>query len=498
MPVDSTLFPITSNNVATPSPKMVLARANWVLTDALFGGTQLMRSYEKLFLPKEPRETDDNYKRRVARTTLFNAYKNTVQAATARVYARNILLRDEPVEIKNFSTDVDSQGRNLTQFTKDVFEDSVNHGISAILVDHNRLPEDFPSLEAEQKAGVRPYWVHIQATKILDVQSASFPEGERLSVLRYEEEVTEPLPAGADILSSGLVNTFSYNIHQQIRVFRQLPGGPVTFAIYRQKGTTGVWEQVDAGIISNVRYIPITPVYCNRRGFFQGSPPLQDLGDLNLAHWQKSSDLENILHVVTVPFLFSKLLGDSMDTTGKVNEIEVNPYGATSSQNKDADVRWIEHTGASVNSARASLSELEARMEKLGLELLSPTPGIVSATEQSINAAETNSKLKSMAMSLQDSIDAALYYTSEYLGIAPTARSIVNTSFASEYTTDSTMQNIIDMNTNGIIDNETVIKEAQRRNVLDPMSEIVSPNLPKPAVATIQDGPVPPPSKTGV
>lgn len=474
----SAVFPnMIGAQVAAPSPYVQELRLFWQQVDALWSGTLGMRSAGTMYLPQEPEERDDDYVRRLNRTTLHNFYKNAIQTASARVFTRDPHLEEAPVEVQLFATDVDSQGRNLAQFAKSTFEDAMNHGVSYILVDYNRLPEDYVSLADEQAAGNRPYWINIPANNVLDARSEKFGGTERLALFRYEEQVNE--------LSSDMV---THQTFRQVRIFRQFPAGstlpdgtvtpvdtPIYFAVYRHSQGSS-WVLIDSGEVIGCTVIPVIPVYTNRIGFFIGKPPLQDLAELNIQHWQNSSDYHNILHVVTVPILFAKGLQGELDENGNHKQITISPHQAVITANQDAEINWIEHTGQAVGTARQQLIDLEAKMEKLGLTLTSPTPGGVTATEHAISASESNSQLKSMALNLQDALVMALGISAEYMGVNPVVRVVVNTDYAVDYTSDSTMQNVIDMFKEGVVDKETVISEGKRRNILDPAADIEPPD----------------------
>lgn len=484
LPVGATLaetpanavFPNTIGaHVSAASPYMLQLRLFWMQVDALWQGTIGMRAAGKLYLPQEPRESKEDYTRRLNRTTLHNFYKNAIMSAAARVFTRDPHLEDgTPLPIQVFAGDVDNQGRNLAQFAKSAFEDALNHGVSYILVDYDRLPDDFVNLAEEQAANKRPYWVSIPANNVLDARSANFSGSERLALFRYEEQVSE--------LAS---DSITHQTFRQVRIFRQfakgelMPNGerspqdsPVYFAVYRHHQGEN-WVLVDSGVVKGVTAIPIVPVYSNRVGFYVGKPPLQDLAELNIQHWQCSSDYHNILHVVTVPFLFTKGMKPEFDDDGNVKELTVSATQGVVASAPEADIKWIEHSGKSVESARQQLLDLESTMEKLGMTLTSPNPGGVTATEHALSASESNSMLKSFALNLQDSLNMALQLTAQYMGIsASLVRVIVNTDYAVDYASDTSMQYVLQAEAQGVITKETVIAEGKRRNVFDPTADI--------------------------
>jgi hypothetical protein len=523
--VVSSIFPSTLGTaISAASPIISQIRLDWYLVDTIWGGTTTMRLARELYLPKEPLEAPSDYDRRLRRTTLHNYYKRTIQSGVAKIFTKDTYLevgQDDDSDdttanvaevsqlLTSFVADVDTQDRNISQFAKVVLEDAVNHGVSYILVDYASVPQDYANLAEEQAAGNRPYWVSIPANTVLDARSEKFADGERLSFFKFIEQVTE--------LSDDLVTTSVYN---QVRIYKQDPARPVVvdqetgeiilpstqdspvyFAVYRQSNNginssgsslSGQWNLLRWGTIS-VDAIPVLPAYTNKVGFFVGTPPLKDLAELNIEHWQKKSDINNVLHVATVPILFGKGFKPELDDqVGGDKKLEIAPNSIVTTSSQDADLRWVEHTGAAVNSARLDIKDLEARMESLGMVLTTIQNGGVSATANSINAAEANSLLKVYALSLQDTLNSALDFTCQYLNIPNTARVVVNTDYAIDYTTNATMGDVLSAFNAGVIDKSTVIAEAKRRNVFDQAANIVPPTTnesltPAVAVANSQD-----------
>jgi hypothetical protein len=458
------IFPSTVGAVVSaPTPLAAVQRALWQQVDSLWGGTAAMRLAGELLLPRQPNELEANYKRRLNRSTLHNYYKSSIQSAVGKVFAEDVAIESASVPLTLVTTDIDSQGRNLSQFAKSTFEDAINHGVSYILIDHTRVPEDFANLAAQQESGARPYWVQIPATKVLDARSGDFGGSQRLAYFRYEEDVWEASTDG-----------FTGKSYRQVRIFKQDPSTEVMFAVYREI-TGKQWTLVDAGVLAGLSAIPIVPVYTNRLGFFLGRPPLQDLADINVQHWQCSSDYQNSVHVATIPFLLTKGLQAQMDAEGNLKQLTVDVNAGVVATDPNASVEWIEVSGAALSAAKANLDALCAEMEKMGTTLCATTPGSITATETSVNSAEANSIVKTWALSLQDALNGALFFTAEYLNTpAPTAT--VNTDFARDYTTEGTMVHVLAMKKLGVISDETVIEEAQRRNVLDPQADIEPAN----------------------
>lgn len=453
-----------SADVARASMAVQQHRADWFVVDTLFGGTQAMRAAGKTFLPQEPKEDDRDYLVRLNRSTLDNYYKQAVRKAVAKVFSKDIIVDKAPLRMIPLLEDIDSQQRNLTQFCKDVFEDAMNHGVSYILVDLPQLPMDVPfKNKAEELAsGLRPYWVKITSSSVLTARSAMMGGSERLSVFRFQETITE---LADDHICEETIT--------QIREYHQFPdangnAGPVEFVVYRQDQNG--WYIHESGIVS-ASAIPIAPVYTNRTAFYLGKPPMMELAELNVSHWAQSSDLSNIIHIVTVPFLLAKGLAQ-MDANGQVQALEIKVNGALQTPNPDASVEWIEHTGNAVSSAQENLDRLVKRMEYLGTQLTTQASTNTTATQSAISAAEANSDLKSMALGLQDGINAALYFTAEILGEQSYGDAAVNTSFSVDFVDVDTFSQVLELFNAGLITRDDMLSEAKRRNIIDASAKL--------------------------
>jgi hypothetical protein len=472
--------------VSAPSPVMTALRLTWQKVDTLWGGTESMRLAGQRMLPKEPYEEDDDYQQRLQRSVLVNYYKNTIQDAAGRVFAKDVellsaasLMTDkttvkmpaQPV-MQAFAVDVDAQGNNVTQFSKQVFEQAINHGVSYILVDYPKTPnEDLTTLEQQVESGARPYWVHVPAPQVLDYKSAMIGGKERCTLFRYEEVVHE--------LSS---DGFSSTGYQQVRIYKHDKDSVPVFATYRRElGNSGNWQLVGVGVLTDANgqplpAIPVAVVYTNKVGYGLGKPALEDLADLNIAHWQSYSDYRNITHVANVPFLFGKGLQSELDKDGRVKPMILSVRKAMTTNSETADIKWVEHTGQSIESARKALADMVDMMKEIGLKLRQDVaPNGRTATEVVANVAESNSRLKSFALSLNDALNVALFYTAQFLGIPDMTRAKVCTDFADIVTNTQDLQWILQAFDSGAIDAETVVSEMKRHNVIDPNAEVEIP-----------------------
>jgi hypothetical protein len=431
--------------VATPHPDVEAMMPLWPLPRTLYAGTKAMREAGVTFLPKEAAESDIAYKARLARTTLFNAFAKAVQDMAGRVFAKEIQYGESvPQQVKTWGENIDLTGRHLNVFASDVFKDAMQVGLTHILADSPI--ENAGTTRANQG---RPYLVHLRAEDVIGWTHLIDVDGLRLTSLRFHETV----------------EAFE-GIHvtriPQIRVLM-----PSTWQAWR-KNEKGEWILFQEGT-RGLEEIPLATIYLARTGFMTGKPPLQDLADLNVTHWQSSSDQRNILHVARVPILFGA--GFPEDAP-----IVIGSSSMTRASDANSKLSYVEHSGAAIGSGRDDLKDLEFQMQAMGLQLLVSQPG-QSATGEVRDDVKENSRLAMWADALKDGLEQALAYMAQIGGIGDDAGElIVNKDFgiAARGTVD--VQSILAAVRDGIISKETAIREFVRRGILsddiDPATEL--------------------------
>ncbi|MCB1745188.1 MAG: DUF4055 domain-containing protein, partial [Gammaproteobacteria bacterium] len=366
---------------------------------------------------------------------------------TGRVFTKPIVLADDvPQEIADFAENIDLAGRHINVFARDVFYDALQTGVGYILVDMPIAPKQAkPRTRAESKAaGLRPYLVYLTVEQLIGWKSEMIGGVETLTQVRIREFVTEP------------DGDFHETHVEQIRVLE-----PGKWTIYRKRaGGSNIaveWIEYESGATS-LKKITLVPVYLNRTGFMTGAPPLADLADLNVAHWQSSSDQRNILHVARVPIL----VGSGFE---EADQIAVGASSMIRTTNPSATLKYVEHSGAAIGAGRDELKDLEFQMQAQGLQLLVPQPGSQTATGEIRDDVKERSQLATMAAALQDVLEVALGYMAEFIGESRGGGSVaINSDFGVSPVGDFTM--LLNAVNSDQISRTTFWREAMRRGVL--------------------------------
>jgi hypothetical protein len=181
------------------------------------------------------------------------------------------------------------------------------------------------------------------------------------------------------------------------------------------------------------------------------------LADLNIKHWQLQSDLDNITHVAMVPLLVRS--GDDEQKPTKISSSAIIDLPI------DGRLYYVEHTGAAIGAGRAALSALESQMEVLGAEILLTTPGDKTATQTSVETAQSQSKLKKTVRNTEDATNLLLYYMGRWINTDFKGSVKIFSDFAPQSTADA--GTLINANTLGIISKQRVYEELQARGILN-------------------------------
>lgn len=432
-----------SDTVAKPTPAAKALHEAAAVARVLMGGTKAIRAAGETYLPKFPAETQDAYDARRNSSFLFNGFKKTVRDMTGRVFSKSIEIEGDA--LKDEAQNIDMQGRDLSGFARDVFEAALaGCGLSFIMVDSPPRGDDVTRAQA-QDGHLRPYLVHILPQEVLGWKTSSVGSKTVLTQWRAMEVVEEQDPD----------DEFAVIPLDQVRVLT-LEAGRVGVRLYRKAAKSDKWTLHDE-FQTDAPEITVIPFYAARTGFFAAEPPLQDLADKNLEHWQSASDQRSILHAARVPILHA---------TGRDDDepLVVSASTATTSRDPQAKLEWVEHSGAAIGAGRDDLKDIEFQMQVLGLQLL--VAGTETATGASLDAAKETAPLAMMADNLKDALEQALQWFTMYQGAEQEITVQINKDFGVSMLTPQEMAVMLTAVNTGQMPRRVFVEEMKRRGFL--------------------------------
>ena len=424
--------PVTLAPTTVASPNAAYQRmANfWSLIEDLKEGTYKIRSEHRKYLPQLEREVDDSYDRRLSRSNVVPFMQRIEKMLAGMLVRKPVRLDGVSDLVREQLFDVSLEGDDLNVWLYTTARTVLSYGHCGVLVD---APKDGEK--------VRPYWVTYEPKNILGWRTEVIDGVRQLTQLRLMEHVVEP------------DGKYGEKIVKQIRVLE-----PGRYEIHR-KNNKGEYKLHDEGEMSIKDKIPFAVAYSNRVGYYESRSPLYDIAELNLKHYQIQSDLDNILHISSVPLLavFGYPNSDEI-TTGPSEALSLPPesrmeYISPSSDSYESQFRRLEDLKDQINTL--SLAAV------LGQKLVGET-----AEAKRIDRSQNDSTMMVVAQQMQDLIDNCLKFHSEYLNEPNAGSSFVNRDFVTARLEPQEIQSLLQLFTAGTISQETLLTQLSSGEVL--------------------------------
>jgi len=446
------------DSVGTTSILYDMMVDKWELIEDLWGGTSTMRDAGRKWLPKEPKENDDVYKNRLDRSILFNAFKATIDRLVSRPFAQSVTIdKIEPEDnvLNLLENNVDGTGRNLTQFSREVFEAGLKYGLSHILVDFTNLPEDVETKEDEDKIQPRPFFVHILPPNLIfwNIETNSVTRLPVLTEIRIKEVSVEKVGENSNVEVI------------RIRVFKEH-----TWEVWLFNSEDETFDLEKSGV-NTLGIVPLTTFYVKRTGQLTADPPFEDLAWLNLGHYQSSSDQRNILRFARTGVLFGAGFAEE-----ELEGIAWAPNSVIKSTNSEAKLTTVEYKGIAIKAGDEDLLRLEERMQLLGLQPLIERTAQSTATAKVLDESKTVNDIQAWVRSLENTLTsayelAALWLQQDDEPLEDLKLNIFSDFFVSMHGTKD-LEALIKIRGANHITAETFLREMKRRGILSETVEI--------------------------
>ena len=402
---------------------------HWILIEDLLGGTYQMRSRHRKYLMQEPRELDESYDNRLARSVCPPYFLRLERMLAGMLTRKPVRLNETGDAIREQLFNVDLQGNDLNVWTYETARKMIRYGHVGVLID----------APATGSSG-RPYWVTYTPRDILGFRTEMIDGEMQFTQLRLQEKVSEP---------DGL---YGEKIVEQVRLLT-----PGAFEIHR-KAKTGKFVKVDEGTMP-VDKIPFSVAYSNRVNLLDSRPPMADIAELNLKAYQIQSDLDNQLHISAVPMLAFYGFPQNAE------EVSAGP-GEAIAFPADGRAEYIEPDGKSYDAQFRRLDRLESQINELGLAaVLGQKLSAETAEAKRIDRSQGDSTMMVVAQQMQDMIDNCLMFHSQYIN-SEAGSCFVNRDFLSQRLEPQEIQALLTLYTSGSITQKTLLDQLTEGEVL--------------------------------
>ena len=404
---------------------------HWILSEDLQSGTFGVRKKHRRYLPQEPRELDDQYDNRLARSVVPPYLQRIEKMLGGMLVRKPVRLNDIGDVIREQLFDVDLQGNDLNVWTYETARLAIRYGHVGVLVD----------APASGDKG-RPYWVTYTPREILGWRTEIIDGMQKFTQLRLLEKVIVP------------DGDYGEKEVEQVRVLT-----PGNYELHRKDEKKAEYVLYEEGTTS-LTEIPFAVAYANRVNFMESRPPMEDIAELNLKAYQIQSDLDNQLHISAVPMLAFFGFPQSSE------EVSAGP-GEAIAFPAEGKAEYIEPDGKSFNAQFERLDRLEKQINNLGLAaVLGQKLSAETAESKRIDRSQGDSTMMVVAQQIQDLIDNCLLFHANYLGSNEAGSSFVNRDFLAARLDPQEIGSLLQLYTAGTISQETLLKQLEEGEVL--------------------------------
>ena len=418
----------------------------WGPIDACVGGTQYFRENAVIFCPREPKEDEAAWQRRVSHATFAPYTVRIAEQAAGLILRKTVQLEaeEEGAELDpywdEFQNNVDGFGTDINSFARRV-------AISSLLYGHCNVLVDFPSREAapnlaeERLQGLRPYFVIYDAKSVLGWRRDEASPTSPVTMVRINEYVSEPL------------GEFGDQLVRQIRVLEQ-----DKWRLFRRGDEAKNWIVVDEGTTS-IGTIPLVTTYSNKLGEMISKPPLLPIADLNILHSQRNADLQHSLHVAALPILVLKGYDDGGSEIGlSANSAILLP--------PEGDANYVEPASSAFQAQQDYLQLLEEQMASLGISTLFGQKNVAeTADSKRLSRTDSDSILSIVSQDLEEALQQCFEVAAAYVGMDAPKVSL-DRDFDTQSLDGAQVGQYLQLWTQGAITHETLLGMLQRGEIL--------------------------------
>lgn len=388
----------------------------WKKCQDLFEGQEKVHDEGEQYLPKLSGQEEDEYKAYRDRTLFYNAFGRTVQGLTGMIMRKPPAVEyDDNDDIATFLEDVTTSGMPFTGFVEEAIEEIMINGRGGILTEYPRVDTRNLTIAEAERLGLRPYWEYYEAEQIRYYRTESINNQKTVTMVILG--FTETIPDETDEFKTHEREVLMVLDLTNIEGFEGRRYRQRRFIKGKDENNKTTWVQDGDDIVPRANGEPLEEIPFVFNGVRNSDPefdkpPLLDLANANINHYQKEADHSNALHVVGVPTPY--LSGVQLD------EGETIQLGTTTCiviKDPNGEGGFIELEGKSLDALKEKIESLEERMAFLGARMLAPEKRQAEAAETAqIHRQGEVSVLASMANGLSNAFQKALGHVAKFYG----------------------------------------------------------------------------------
>lgn len=369
-------------------------------------GVAHMREFaeDRNYLPKFPSESSEDYQTRLT-ISMFRPYtQNAIQSAIGKIFAKQLSIFELPEQFERFDilNNFDRDGHSIHEFAKELCEYQITHGVTFVYVAFPATNGKAVSISKE----MRPYARIVRGDSIISKKYDTYNGKKILTQFVVSEIVNQD---DGDYIQKKALR------YRKIFINR----GQIEYAIYKINGE-GNEEVIETGVITipkqTVPEIPLVACYGIKKGFMFGISPFEELGYLNIQHYQKSSDYDMSIHRcgAATPVL----IGSLQNANSSKDRAVQNQTSVGGSEmliiEQGGKFEWVSGS-AQITPMREDIKDLESYIKGMSFEVMDGDNK--TATQINDEKNDKEAKLKIIALNLESCLNTVIKHMCDYMNV---------------------------------------------------------------------------------
>ncbi|MBD2437344.1 DUF4055 domain-containing protein [Nostoc sp. FACHB-110] len=406
-----------------------------------------LKGREKAYLPREAKEPPQAWSDRIRRTTFDNRFEPAIKdyAGLLSVFSLN---DDVAQSIVDSQDNIDQCGNDIWTFFHEADQYCLRDGWCGIMVE---FPPEDPNIasQADLLASLRrPYLVLIDRRDILNWRTIKVNGKSVLVQVTIREIRLEP------------DGDFGEKEAIYYRVLR--PGEYFVFQIIEGKTGEAQVILVEQGTTS-LNSIPLVYYSVTESQLFAAKAPFYNLAKLNIEHYQKRSQLNEVLRKCNLPVPVRK--GYITTANDPKPPMIIGPNTVLDVP-VNGDFFFAEPSGSAIAASKEDLKDLEAAMDRMTLDFLTSGDHQKTATEVVLDSTKTSANLKGVSRRKESAMQQIFDFWVAYTGEAEGGSIAMDEDLLSMPMTPEQVDKLESLATGGFISQRTLLLLLQRGKVL--------------------------------
>lgn len=443
--------------VRTTHPTYDKLAPKWKRCSDVVDGQDALHKGREVYLPKLIEEEERDYSARLKRSNFFNATWRTIAGLAGMAFRKEPTV-EVPAAIEPYLADVDLAGNSLDKLAKGLVEDMLEYGAFGLLVDHPPRPDGMtPITQAVAEAlGLRPTIQYYEIESVINWRYERINNVHQLTLVVLKEA------------ASVAEDEFSHETEDRYRVLDLVPlmGEAGQSWAYRQR-VFRINDKNEDELVSetypqmNGRALPYIPF---KIAGLLDEPPLIDLVDANIAHYQVNAERRQALHYVAAP---TAVVSGYNEPDG-ARPLYIGSSTAWVFPNPETKAYFLETDGGGIGAIKDALIEIKQEMAVLGARMIADeTTQAETLGGTQIKRAGENSILASIVLEVSGALEWALGVFAEWAGVSGEVRYEINRDFNPAGLDAQQMTALLSALQGGGISFEDYFRLLQRHDVID-------------------------------